>query len=1069
MRIALLIFSFFGSLVSSFACLSAEDIVTLSVYEGGILTDTATLQSNLGSSTQASPSLFGIRFVALSEPEKIELRRSNSSSELNLQVRSVELEGDDKRMAKALVSFFEAWAVEPRLDSLQELKIGKRLEGLKNMDELTPIECFLLEAKTSALVYFAKEHEALDLLRVLLGGVNDSVLTDKSCLNRLVLTHAVLEASVTSPEQAQENFSKLINNAKNSFGLSDSTKRYIEYLSIYRSFFGILKEFVAGKAIIDDHNFSYLRSQANLDSKGSNWLQTSQAKMFLAQALWFKGELKGGVSIFESALPLLEEKASKWQLAAALSNLSNLYISDGDYYQALTVSSRALDLARAVNDDLTVPYLLAGMARIYLALGEFDLSAIYANRSANLFSEVGDGLNQALSIKAHGDAIFRKGFANQAMVDYEKTLSFFESDSSYAADYGVMIESIKQSVIQTHLQGNSQTKIQNSLGSLDCVISFDSLRSQANFERKRNIRKLNVGLAYYHLKAGDFDSLANCISVLESGQLGDPTIKDDMELVSLKIALRVSLNQMTSAAGLVRQLMELSETLRDSLDTSVSAIAISNTLHSGLSPYIRALLINDVLSTSDEPIRQALDLLESTTYLNLRRQRFVNSGLVSNKLSEDQIIESLEASEWAFLTSQGPVEKEIAIEQAVQSYQSFATRIKQKAPTTQLQTLTSIDWQNRLKPGEILVRYYLSQQNLFVFKVSSTSIEAKTIDLNRRELRASIERINKVYKNKDPNFSDHSTELTQLLELNNINWQEVNSLIVIADEVLEFVPFSSLLVDGEVGAKPISAHAEVVRAFSASDYFSEQKDSTDTQSDSSSRYDLVLFANPVYEPAKMQQRSEVYLTEGTAGFRNWSQQMRPLAGTEKEALAIANIFADNNVLFNLKEQANRSALFSKNTRSAKIVHLATHGFYEPTSPFLAGLALSKSWTLDSGFVSLMQLKAAPFKSNLVVLSGCETSLGVSYSGEAVNGIANTFLGQGAGSVISTLWPVSDKVTALFIADFYQSLVDNKGNASVALQSTKNKFAQRGRYKHPFYWAGFILSSSSRSVHTNIFQ
>ena len=68
-------------------------------------------------------------------------------------------------------------------------------------------------------------------------------------------------------------------------------------------------------------------------------------------------------------------------------------------------------------------------------------------------------------------------------------------------------------------------------------------------------------------------------------------------------------------------------------------------------------------------------------------------------------------------------------------------------------------------------------------------------------------------------------------------------------------------------------------------------------------------------------------------------------------------------------------------------------------------------------------------------------------------MVNSFVRTGAKNIISTLWPIDDQITQLFMIEFYTKLVINK-NINLALRMAKQKI--KDQHDNPYYWAPFIL-------------
>ena len=69
------------------------------------------------------------------------------------------------------------------------------------------------------------------------------------------------------------------------------------------------------------------------------------------------------------------------------------------------------------------------------------------------------------------------------------------------------------------------------------------------------------------------------------------------------------------------------------------------------------------------------------------------------------------------------------------------------------------------------------------------------------------------------------------------------------------------------------------------------------------------------------------------------------------------------------------------------------------------------------------------------------------------------LRSGARSALATLWSVNDRATAELVIEFYGQLHDPERSRAEALQHAQLKLLGTRHYRHPGYWAPFLLISS----------
>jgi len=93
------------------------------------------------------------------------------------------------------------------------------------------------------------------------------------------------------------------------------------------------------------------------------------------------------------------------------------------------------------------------------------------------------------------------------------------------------------------------------------------------------------------------------------------------------------------------------------------------------------------------------------------------------------------------------------------------------------------------------------------------------------------------------------------------------------------------------------------------------------------------------------------------------------------------------------------------------------------------------------------------KVELLTLSACQTAVG---DERAALGLAGVAIKSGARSALASLWFVDDEATSKLIAEFYKQLQSPALSKAQALQNAQKKLASQKKFRHPAYWAPFLL-------------
>ena len=220
--------------------------------------------------------------------------------------------------------------------------------------------------------------------------------------------------------------------------------------------------------------------------------------------------------------------------------------------------------------------------------------------------------------------------------------------------------------------------------------------------------------------------------------------------------------------------------------------------------------------------------------------------------------------------------------------------------------------------------------------------------------------------------------------------------------------------------------------------------------------------------------------------------LKPLPGTQKEAEKVSSLLEEQHWDVGLYTGENALEERVKGVQSPRVLHLATHGFFESDQewkqrvlagelggeqppgledPMLrSGLYFTganrtlegktPSADMDDGVLTAYEATQINLQgTELVVLSGCETGLGESKNGEGVFGLRRALQEAGAETVLMSMWSVPDQETQELMTLFYQKWLGGKEKHEALREAQSELRATvKARYGRdlPYYWGAFVL-------------
>jgi CHAT domain-containing protein len=227
-----------------------------------------------------------------------------------------------------------------------------------------------------------------------------------------------------------------------------------------------------------------------------------------------------------------------------------------------------------------------------------------------------------------------------------------------------------------------------------------------------------------------------------------------------------------------------------------------------------------------------------------------------------------------------------------------------------------------------------------------------------------------------------------------------------------------------------------------------------------------MFGNPTY-----------YLSASSE--RTISQ----LPGTDKEVRGLDDLLKQQGWKTSEYLEGDATEEQVKMVESPNVLHIATHGFYTPEidpsdaeqltenetqlseNPLLktglllkgAGDVFAKTkynYNLESGILTASEAMNLNLdKTDLVVLSACETGLGDIHFGEGVYGLQRAFLVAGAKVLVMSMFKVDDGATQKLVDTFYRKWTTTKNLRQSFIDAKKEI---RVEYPDPIFWGAFMM-------------
>ncbi|MFT4929253.1 MAG: CHAT domain-containing protein [Phenylobacterium sp.] len=768
---------------------------------------------------------------------------------------------------------------------------------------------------------------------------------------------------------------------------------------------------------------------------------------------WSYFALKGDYQQAEKSLLLglsyLSQSGSDDGAIELLNNLALTYRWQGQPGLALKYYRQALVLLEKTARHHTSANVHTNLANVYSDNGLYDTAKRFYLRAFSWFERQQQHYAQAAVLRGLGNVARAQGQYNQAIDSHRQSLALAQQISPEQT-VRVLLDLSRDHMALAQWQEADQWIEQALASDAEVILAHERIDAM--------LLKLQIAWQQHNMTV--FLAL---VARLQGQHQADLTPSHYLTLTPLLIQYALKNQDAKQLAVVTQNALATIDKVRQGLDTSRSGLMWRNKTATLISEYVAALIAlanqshdRQLGKQLQQQVFSVLALYQSQN-LTKRRKQMAQQSNHHQSQPLQALFEQRLTTERAVVNAANHTERQQALkalDDATEAYLAYAP-----TPTNNLDAgnkpLSITQVQQNLAEDQLLLRYYVREQVSLVFAIGKIDWQVLSLP-DATQLQQQVSMLRAQFKQQLLPL-ELLQQLNQLLPLDIINSQKpLKRLIVVQDGAVQGLPFAALnIAKNPQRYQPLITQYQLHTTYSTAAYFATPRGQT-----THSNIDIAVFADPVFN-------QEALLSAPTTDdhqYRSWNQNLVRLPWTAKEADAISQTFSQANVAVLTGSKATNTALMSENIRNAKVLHIATHGYFNPKTPDIVGIATSvidEQQRSQAGFLTLTELLSKPFGARLVVVSGCETTLGRSYNGEGFNGLTRGLLSQGAGAVIGTIWPIPDKPTALFMRVFYQQLKQQHGNTIAALNLTQRQFASQGRYRHPLYWAGFILTLSNR--------
>ncbi len=730
------------------------------------------------------------------------------------------------------------------------------------------------------------------------------------------------------------------------------------------------------------------------------------------------GEIPEALAKLDRALALARETGLAREEANWLKGKGDVLLDVGRHSEGLDLYQQALVIYESAGNKRELAESLNELAALYLQLGDLSAAEEYLERSLELAREIDFRRGVVVDLVALGELEWRRQRYDEAAKYLQEAL---QSVTETEQDLAAMCRT--QLAFNLRDQGKTAQALAEALQGLELAEALDSKLQQA--EALFAVGDIELRQEKATAALVRFEQGKRLVQ-----ELGEPDIA--WRLAHGQGRALEALGRPSEAVIAYKEAVKLIETVRGRL----------------LQERLRAGYIEDKQEVYVDLARLLVTLErqeEAFSYAEKLRARSYLSLLSSEpipRLTEDQRRREIELRQRVRRLQQSLDEEldpayeprrqameifAVELSQAEEEYETFLSGLRildpELAATWTLSVPDAAEIRETLPPNSILLEFVVGNDEVLVFGLSHDQLRTHVASVARKDLRAKVELLRELIRRREStDWLYPATSLASILmdPLETAGWFEgATRLYLVPHDILHYLPFavlpygqpqSSLILDFQLSYLPSAGSLVLSRP-------------------GSPRTDGLLALAP---------------------------QNARLRHTEAEVHTVAKALEGEHKVLTGTEATEKA--FKTLAGQYRVLHLATHAYWNRLNPLLSGLELEPG-SGEDGRLEVHEILDLRLAADFVTLSACETALGSGFRGttpvgDDFVGLTRAFLHAGSDGVVASLWEVDDESTLDLMRRFYSELSHHTPTA--ALAEAQRAMLNDGGPQDPYLWAAFVV-------------